>query len=147
MKKQIITICGGLGSGKSSTAKEVARILGFKHFSSGDFFREVGLELGLSINEINKRGTSDIGWSYHLIILNSLEKTVQVKPYKRGSIKQAIADYAKIEAEAIKNGGKIEAVLVSAGPLSALRQAYPNFFLDIRDFVTRVEFVIAGSKK
>ena len=54
-KKEIITICGSLGSGKSSTAKEVAKALGFKHFSSGDFFRQVGLELGLSINEINKR--------------------------------------------------------------------------------------------
>lgn len=58
-KKQIITICGGLGSGKSSTAKKVAEILGFKHFSSGDFFRQVGLELGLSINELNKRAETD----------------------------------------------------------------------------------------
>src|SRR3990167_10028900 len=59
MKKQIITICGGLGSGKSSTAKKVAEALGFQHFSSGDFFRQVGLELGLSINEINKRAETD----------------------------------------------------------------------------------------
>ncbi len=59
MKKQIITICGGLGSGKSSTAKKVAQILDFKHFSSGDFFRQVGLELGLSINEINIRAETD----------------------------------------------------------------------------------------
>lgn len=59
MKKEIITICGGLGSGKSSTAKKVAKILGFQHFSSGDFFRQVGLELGLSINEINKRAETD----------------------------------------------------------------------------------------
>lgn len=101
----------------------------------------------VAVNEINKRGTSAAGWSYHLIILNSLEKTVQIKPYKRGSIKQAVEDYAKVEAEAIKSGGKIEAVLVSAGPLSVLRQAYPNFFLDISDFVGRVEFMIAESKK
>ena len=59
MKKEIITICGSLGSGKSSTAKEIAKILGFKHFSSGDFFRQVGLELDLSINEINKRAETD----------------------------------------------------------------------------------------
>ena len=59
MKKQIITICGGLGSGKSSTAKKVAQILGFQHFSSGDFFRQTGLELGLSVNEINKRAETD----------------------------------------------------------------------------------------
>jgi cytidylate kinase len=59
MKKEIITICGGLGSGKSSTAKMVAEKLGFKHFSSGDFFRQVGLELGLSINEVNKKAEID----------------------------------------------------------------------------------------
>lgn len=58
-KKEIITICGGLGSGKSSTAKKVANILSFAHFSSGDFFRQVGLELGLSVNETNKRAEYD----------------------------------------------------------------------------------------
>lgn len=59
MKKEIITICGSLGSGKSSTAKKVAQILNFKHFSSGDFFRQVGLELGLSVTETNKRAETD----------------------------------------------------------------------------------------
>lgn len=58
-KKEIITICGSLGSGKSSTAKKVAKILGFQHFSSGDFFRQVGLELRLSINELNKMAETD----------------------------------------------------------------------------------------
>lgn len=58
-KKEIITINGGLGSGKSSTANKVAESLGFKRFSSGDFFRQVGLELGLSINEVNIRAETD----------------------------------------------------------------------------------------
>lgn len=58
-KKEIITICGGLGSGKSSTAKLVAKELRFQHFSSGDFFRQVGLDMGLSINDINKRAETD----------------------------------------------------------------------------------------
>ena len=55
VKKKIITINGDLGSGKSSAAKGAAKVLNFEHFSSGDFFRQVGLELGLSINEINKK--------------------------------------------------------------------------------------------
>lgn len=100
----------------------------------------------VAVNEINKRGTSGMGWSYHLIILNSEQKTVQIKPYKRGSIKQATDDYSKVEEE-VARGKKIEAVLVSAGPLSALRQAYPNFFLDISDFVERIGSIIAESKK
>ncbi len=52
-KKQIITIAGRPGSGKSTTAKGVARILGFEHFSSGDLFREASKEQGLDVLELN----------------------------------------------------------------------------------------------
>jgi CMP/dCMP kinase len=58
-KKEIITICGGLGSGKSSTANRVAEKLGYTRFSSGDFFRQVGVDLGLSVNELNLRAEKD----------------------------------------------------------------------------------------
>jgi len=60
VKKEIITINGGLGSGKSSTSDLVAEKLDFKRFSSGDFFRQVGLELGLSLNEANRKAESDL---------------------------------------------------------------------------------------
>jgi CMP/dCMP kinase len=53
MKKHIITITGLPGSGKSSTAKGVARRLGYEHFSSGDLFRKMAAERGLSIEGIN----------------------------------------------------------------------------------------------
>ncbi len=95
----------------------------------------------VAVNEIVKRGSTQQGWFYHLIILNSLQKTVQIKAYKRGSFKQAIEDYAKIEQQVAK-GEKIEPVLVSAGPVDILRKAYPNFFLDISDFVKKVEDII-----
>jgi cytidylate kinase len=53
MKKEIITIAGSLGSGKSSTAKAVASALGFRHFSSGDLFRQLAAERGESIEAMN----------------------------------------------------------------------------------------------
>lgn len=53
MKKQIITIAGKPGSGKSSTAKGVASALKFGHFSSGDLFRSIGQEKGLDILNAN----------------------------------------------------------------------------------------------
>src|SRR6266478_5298922 len=53
MKKPIITIAGSLGSGKSSTAKVVASALGFRHFSSGDLFRQLAVERGESIEAMN----------------------------------------------------------------------------------------------
>lgn len=95
----------------------------------------------VAVNEIVKRGSTQQGWFYHLIILNSLQKSVQIKAYKRGSFKQANEDYAKIEEE-VARGTKIEPVLVSAGPLGDLRRAYPNFFLDISGFVEKVEDII-----
>jgi cytidylate kinase len=53
MKKPIITIAGSLGSGKSSTAKAVASTLGFRHFSSGDLFRQLAVARGESIEAMN----------------------------------------------------------------------------------------------
>lgn len=53
MKKSIITIAGALGSGKSSTAKRVAAELGYRHFSSGDLFRRIAKEKGLSVEALN----------------------------------------------------------------------------------------------
>jgi hypothetical protein len=53
-------------------------------------------------------------------------------------------DYAQTEARAI-DGEPIEAVLVSAGPIAQLRRAYPNYFLDTHEFVTRVEDIIGNA--
>lgn len=54
-KKQIITIAGRPGSGKSTTAKLVALQLGYDHFSSGDLFRALGKERGVDVLEANKK--------------------------------------------------------------------------------------------
>lgn len=52
-KKQIITIAGRPGSGKSSTAKGVTALLGFQHFSSGDLFRALAKEQGIDLMQAN----------------------------------------------------------------------------------------------
>lgn len=52
-KKRIITIAGRPGSGKSSTAKQIAADLGFQHFSSGDLFRALGKERGVDVLQAN----------------------------------------------------------------------------------------------
>jgi len=53
MRRQIITIAGSPGSGKSSTARAVASVLGFRHFSSGDLFRQLAVQRGESIEAMN----------------------------------------------------------------------------------------------
>lgn len=53
MKKSIITITGFPGSGKSSTAKGVAKLLGYAHISTGDMFRDMAKKRKLTVEEIN----------------------------------------------------------------------------------------------
>ncbi len=52
-KKHIITIAGKLGSGKSSTAKKVADILDYTHYSTGDFMRAIADDRGISLGDLN----------------------------------------------------------------------------------------------
>jgi CMP/dCMP kinase len=54
MKKHIITIAGKPGSGKSTTARNVAEALNYGRFSSGDLFRSIGKERGVNVNKINE---------------------------------------------------------------------------------------------
>jgi putative GTP pyrophosphokinase len=77
-----------------------------------------------------ERGTG----AYHLIVLDSLKRTVSIRPYPVARLEQASDDYAEIE-QRTKAGEPIEAVLVSAGPIDALRKAYPNYFLDTQEFM------------
>ena len=87
---------------------------------------------------VSKREKS---WSYHLIVLDYLERKVRVKSYSRDSFQTALKDYSEVETKAAQ-GEKIEPVLVSAGPIGTLRRAYPNFFLDIGEFVRQVKSII-----
>ena len=56
----IITISGVPGSGKSTVAKLVAQRLGFRHYSAGDFMREIAAKRHLSLLEISKKAEKDL---------------------------------------------------------------------------------------
>lgn len=61
MKKEIITINGLPGSGKSSTANKVAEKLDYKRFSTGDFMRNIALSINISLMELSKIAEQDNG--------------------------------------------------------------------------------------
>lgn len=83
--------------------------------------------------------------AYHLIVLNSSDRTLRITPYPISRLEEANHEYAKIEART-KAGESIEAVLVSAGPVDALRKAYPNYFLDTQAFIKEITRVISAAK-
>jgi len=55
----ILTISGKLGSGKSTAAKLAAKKLNLKHYSTGDFMREIAAERGISLLELSKLAEKD----------------------------------------------------------------------------------------
>jgi cytidylate kinase len=48
----IVTISGRPSSGKSCVAKQLAKELGYRHFSAGDMQRQIAKEMGLTILEL-----------------------------------------------------------------------------------------------
>jgi len=78
--------------------------------------------------------------SYHLIILDFERRRVRIKTYTKDNLTQASKDYGKIERE-ISEGKHLQAVLVSAGSIKSLRQAYPNYFLDTQAFIKQLDRV------
>ncbi|NTV23322.1 MAG: AAA family ATPase [Nanoarchaeota archaeon] len=55
----IIAISGTAGSGKSTIAKMLAEKLGYRHYSSGDFQREIAKEKGITIEELGELEKKD----------------------------------------------------------------------------------------
>ncbi len=74
---------------------------------------------------------------YHLIVLDPTEKKVSIYSYKKEDLGTASRHYGQIEHR-IADGELIQAVLVSAGPIEQLRRAYPNYFLDTREFLKQL---------
>ncbi len=54
-----ITISGTAGSGKSTLAKMLAEKLGYKHYSMGDFQREIAREKGITIEKLGELEKKD----------------------------------------------------------------------------------------
>lgn len=77
---------------------------------------------------------------YHLIILDTAKHTVDISSFSKSKLTAAAKAYEAAELKAA-NGEQIEPVLVSAGKLKSLKQAYPNYFLDIREFIEKIKII------
>ena len=55
----IITISGAPGSGKTTIAEELARVLGYKHYSNGDYMRQMAVNRGMTLNDLTILAMND----------------------------------------------------------------------------------------
>lgn len=74
------------------------------------------------------------GGSYHLIILDAIEKTVTISSFGKKRLDEANLAYAEAERNALEHHD-MQTVLVATDSIESLRRAYPNYFLDTRQFL------------
>jgi ppGpp synthetase/RelA/SpoT-type nucleotidyltranferase len=92
----------------------------------------------VALNAIDEK--KHVASFYHLITLNLTEKKVYIQSYGRRRLDDASREYA-VQEKRISDGEDLQVVLVSAGPLEALKRAYPNYFLDTREFVGTLRII------
>lgn len=95
--------------------------------------------LSVAINHINTDKTMK-GKRYYVLILNYEKKLLRVRGFSLAQIELATKVYNDIEAT---NNLEIDAVLVSATSFDSLKAAYPNYFIDISQFVNMMRRILA----
>jgi hypothetical protein len=73
---------------------------------------------------------------YFLLTLDPATKKLEISGYPKMDLEKASNDYLSLE-KTIKGTSK-DAVLVSVDSITALRRAYPNYFLDTNVFSSLV---------
>lgn len=120
---------------------------GFQGKSVPDIYREfAALENRLTVlrrmrsiaivgSDIELHGS---GSAWHVVVLNTTDRSVYVRSFPRDELSMAEVDLAKYEQRKTE-GAPIDAILVSAGKIHDLKRAYPNFFLDTKPFQTHMQ--------
>lgn len=87
-----------------------------------------GLRLAIDVTE------PDGDAREYLMILDMDREIIQVRTFGKDDILEASEQYLEIE-KATRDNPSVQAVLVSVDSLSALKAAYPNFYLDTTAFL------------
>ena len=78
------------------------------------------------------------GTHFYLMILDLDKRTLNLKQFKKDEAVQSQKAYDKAEKET-ENSPNTQVVLVSVDDFNALPKAYPNYYVDTKDFILAVE--------
>ncbi len=121
----------------------------YKDLSKAECYAEV-TRRAEQLDAVSKLGTftgivqslpAVTGGSVHLVVLDVVNKTVEVQTFGKNRIAEANDRYADYEKQA-RDGKRLQAVLVSTDTVENLRRAYPSFFLDTKEFVRNLKSII-----
>jgi len=76
--------------------------------------------------------------------LDTIGRTYTIYPFTEEQLQKATALYAKLETSPKKGQDQ---VLVRTGDLKSLKAAYPNYFLDVREFIDKLSVLIEEAKE
>lgn len=94
--------------------------------------------LRTAINTVNDKIKNNKN-GYYILILDYKENTVTVKSFKSKDVEIATTVYNEIENGVDESK---DVVLVSAGSIDALKTAYPNYFVDISEFIKMMRDIL-----
>ncbi|MBN2778215.1 MAG: RelA/SpoT domain-containing protein [Bacteroidales bacterium] len=77
---------------------------------------------------------------YHIVMLDIDNKTVYIDSFKEDELIQANKHYTILEKENENNKNR-QIVLVSIDSVNELRSAYPNYFLDTKEFIRNMKLI------
>ena len=77
---------------------------------------------------------------YHIVILKFQEKMVEIESFGKKRFSAASERYSQLEKD-IEKGGEIQVVLVATSSIDLLSQAYPNYFLDTKKFISNIDLL------
>lgn len=92
--------------------------------------------LKVAINYTQKKNNQKKN-TYYVLILDYQKRMMSIKDFNAADIAEATCIYNKIEEKT--SNDNINVVLVSADSFNNLRAAYPNYFVDISQFIEKVD--------
>lgn len=96
---------------------------------------------GLNV-AIDYTNTNTKGCNYYILILDYEKRMVRVKSFKANNIEYATKAYNQIESNI--NDSNKNVVLVAASSFESLKEAYPNYFIDIKEFISMIKNMLVG---
>jgi putative GTP pyrophosphokinase len=78
---------------------------------------------------------------FHLLSLDIKGETLSINSYSDKSEKKALEDYSRVEKRN-KDNKEYDVVLVGADTTQDLKKAYPNYFVDTREFLGHLQKIV-----
>ena len=135
----IITISGIAGSGKSTVAKLLAKKLNYKHYSIGDFMRELAKERNTTLLELSKQAEKD----------QSIDKELDKKQTELGKTQDNFVIDSRLGFHFIKNSKKIflEVQLNEAAKRILKEKRQHEQYKDIQESIEKIKTRISSEDK